>query len=145
MANVAGLLVVLGLAPASNLAAQDAQDPPVWVVTSIKVPPAELEDCLAAWNRVLTPMEDELESRGLMVDQVILQHFYADEWNVVRLRKYPDWNSVAAAGDAQDEIQQEMYSEEEWETYQSEIEACTPDFHRDQIYSEYIPPPAGSE
>lgn len=134
------LLVVLCLTPVVDAAAQEAEEPPIWVVTSTKIPPDRLEACMAARDRYVIPMDNELKSRGLLLDRTILQHYYADEWNVVVISKYRDWNAIDEANDAG--IEEELYSEEERDAYDSETEGCSPDFHRDQIYTEHVPGPA---
>ena len=137
------LIVVLYLAPAVDAAAQEEQEPSIWVITSTKIPPDRLEACMAARDRYVIPMDNELKSRGLLLDRTVLQHYYADEWNVVIVSKYRDWNAIDEANDASDGIEEELYSEEEREAYDSETEGCSPDFHRDQIYTEHVPSAAG--
>lgn len=137
------LLVVLCLTPVVDASAQEEQEPSIWVITSSKIPLDRLEACMAASDRYLIPIDNELKTRGLLLDRTVLQHYYADEWNVVVISKYRDWNSIDAANDASDGIEEELYSEAESEAYDTETEGCSPDFHRDQIYTEHIPSAAG--
>jgi hypothetical protein len=136
------LLVVLCLSPVVDAAAKEAEEPPIWVVSSTKIPPDRVEAFMAASDRYVIPIDNELKSRGLLLDRTVLQHYYADEWNVVVISRYRDWNAIDEANDASDGIEEELYSEEERDAFDSETQGCAPDFHRDQIYSEHVPGPA---
>lgn len=119
--------------------AQDADNPPVFTINSSTVPTGLLGDCLEAWNKWLQPITDAQIAAGQIVGQKTLVHWYADEYNVLTITEYANWSAIEAAGDGFGEIRQEMYTDEEWEQYQAEVVGCSPYFHKDGIYQEYVP------
>lgn len=134
------LLTALALAP--ELRAQQAE-PPVWVITKQRVPGNMQGQCLASWNKYLGPIDAEMQRRGLLLQNIVLTHYYADEYNVITMRKYRDWNAVREEDLATPEVRRGIWNDAQWQEFQQETAACAPDYHSDQIYLEYTPTASG--
>lgn len=106
------LMLIGGLLPASPALGQD-QEPRYWTISSSKIVGARLGECLEAQHKYLTPINQELKTRGLLLDSKTLVHAWGDEWNVVNVSVHDSWADIQGAQDAFGDIRRELYTDEE--------------------------------
>jgi hypothetical protein len=73
--------------------AQPQQQTPYWYVSQYQVD-FRLTDSLAAMIKLGSGMREELKRTGHLLEERWLLHHTGNEWNVLHIRKYPNWAAV---------------------------------------------------
>lgn len=73
--------------------AQQQQPTPYWYVSQYQVD-FRLTDSLSKLLKLGTGVTDELKRTGHLLEERWLLHHTGNEWNVLHIRKYPNWAAV---------------------------------------------------
>lgn len=121
------LMAVVSLFLAGGLAAQQEEEAPAPMIAAsyYQCAPDEVQPIIDAWSQAFQQLQDQ----GLLLGWGVLQHAWADEWNLVAYRTVTDLSALQASLEAQGPIMESVDPD-----LPAKMQAACNGMHKDNIY-----------